>query len=93
MPSKFGRKLTFQQPLVLDKFSHPRPEHLLPLLLSLAAFEKHPPQPIDLIFDALRMLDQLMFIFAKCVLLFLRVFLVLAKVVGDLNEPYALEIC
>lgn len=60
------------------------------LLLGFAVSEHQVPETIDLVFDVFGVGDDGFLVLTEVVALFLRVFFVLAVVVGDLDKPDAL---
>jgi hypothetical protein len=76
-----------QESLILEKLSHSLLQPRLPHLLHLGVLEEHAPQPINLIFNTLRMLYNLKRVL-EVRFLFGCVFMVGAVVVGNLHEPY-----
>jgi len=83
--AKLGRE-TLQQPLILDELGHACFERFLALGLGVGALEERSPESIDLVFDALGMFNNLVRV-VELLLLFFRVFVVGAVVVGNLYEP------
>jgi hypothetical protein len=82
-----GRK-SVEESLVFYEFSHASFHHLLAYGLCLGVFVEHSPEAVDLVLDALGVLDELCRIFVKCRPLFIRVLVVRSVVIGNLYKPY-----
>ena len=83
-----GRKAV-EETLILDELSHPSFHRLLANGLCLGVLVEGAPEAVDLIFDALGMLDQLGGVLVKGRFLLVRVLVVGAVVVGYLHKPHS----
>lgn len=81
-----GRE-ALEQALVLDELGHAGLERGLALRLGFGALEEAAPEAVDLVLDALGVLDDLVGV-AVAGLLLVGVGVVGAEVVGDLHEPH-----
>jgi len=71
--------------------SHPFPKYLPSHHLRVAAREDHTPESVDLIFNALGMLDELGRVLAESFLFILGVLFLLVGVSGEGDEPNTLK--
>jgi hypothetical protein len=76
-----------EEAFVFDEFGHTGLQRNLALRLGFGALEKATPEAVDLVLDALGVLNDLVRV-AVARLLLVRIGVVGAEVVGDLNEPY-----
>lgn len=82
------RSEAIQETLVLDKLSHPSFQKLLAFRLRCRVLVERSPEAIDLVLDALGVLDEFCGVFVEDCFLLFGVLVVRPVVVGNFHEPY-----